>query len=76
MVKIRKVAIIEGDSVWTVLHTIDNAMPYSTAMEALLAVQTGDRERAAANPKDTCVTVIEWTATSRVGKAVVTVLAR
>jgi hypothetical protein len=68
IMKVRKVSIIEDTEGWTV----DQGMVYQSALEALLAIKTEDRGSAKAGQD--VATVIEWTATSRVGRAVLSMI--
>lgn len=63
-IKIRKVSIVEDGDGWT----FNNDMVYQSAMAALLAIKREDED------VGNIVTIIEWTATSRIGRAVLAVL--
>ena len=66
--RVRKVSIVEDSDGWTV----GGAMVYQSALEALLAVQRKDKD--AADKGHSVATIVEWTATSRIGRAVLAVI--
>jgi hypothetical protein len=65
--RVRKVSIVEDSDGWTVRGT----MVYQSALEALLAIQ---QDKDAADKGDRVATIIGWTGTSRIGRAVLAVI--
>jgi hypothetical protein len=66
--RLRRVSIVEESEGWTV----GGVKVYPSALEALRATQREDKE--AADRGDDVATIIEWTATSRIGRAVLAVI--